>query len=67
MIYYTFSINSVWSLLPAVIYARRNSATGAMWAFVYGVFSLIALSWICAYSILTLRNSSWLTREVKNR
>lgn len=67
MIYYTFSINSVWSLLPAVIYARRNSATGAMWAFVYGVFSLIALSWICAYSILTLRNSSWLTREIKNR
>jgi hyaluronan synthase len=67
MIYYTFSINSVWSLLPAVIYARRDSATGAMWAFVYGVFSLIALSWICVYSILTLRNSSWLTREVKNR
>ena len=67
MIYYTFSINSVWSLLPAVIYARRDSATGAMWAFVYGVFSLVALSWICIYSILTLRNSSWLTREIKSR
>ena len=65
MIYYIFSINSMWSLLPAAIYARRNSKTGALWAFVYGVFSLIALSWICIYSILTLRNSSWLTREKK--
>ena len=63
MVYYVFSINSVWSLLPAAIYARRNSKTGALWAFVYGIFSLIALSWICIYSILTLRNSSWLTRE----
>lgn len=67
MIYYTFSINSVWSLLPAVIYARRDSAKGSIWAFVYGVFSLVALSWICMYSILTLRNSSWLTREIKNK
>ena len=66
MIYYIFSINSVWSLLPAAIYARRNSRTGAIWAFVYGVFSLVALSWICIYSLLTLRNSSWLTREKKS-
>lgn len=64
MLYYTFSINSVWSLLPAVIYAKRNSKSGALWAFVYGVFSLIALSWICVYSLLTLKNSSWLTREI---
>ncbi|MBO5992092.1 MAG: glycosyltransferase [Lentisphaeria bacterium] len=66
MIYYIFSINSVWSLLPAAIYARKNSKTGAIWAFVYGVFSLVALSWICIYSLLTLRNSSWLTREKKS-
>ena len=63
MIYYVFSINSMWSLLPAAIYARKNARSGVLWAFVYGVFSLIALSWICIYSILTLRNSSWLTRE----
>ena len=67
MIYYVFSINSVWSLLPAAIYARKHSKVGALWAFVYGVFSLVALSWICIYSILTLRNSSWLTREKKVR
>ena len=65
MIYYVFSINSMWSVLPAAIYARKNSKRGILWAFVYGVFSLIALSWICIYSILTLRNSSWLTREKK--
>jgi hypothetical protein len=65
MIYYLVSINGMWSLLPAAIYARRNSKTGAFWAFVYGIFSLIALSWICIYSILTLKNSSWLTREKK--
>lgn len=65
ILYYTFSINAVWSLLPAAVYARRTKLRGVLWAFVYGIFSIIALSWICIYSLLTLKNSGWLTRNAR--
>ena len=64
LLYYTFSVNGVWSLLPAAIYVRKRGGLGeALWALLYGAFSVLALSWICIYSVLTLRNSAWLTRN----
>ena len=63
ILYYFFAMNGIWSLLPAAVYARRAQLSGALWAFVYGLFNAAALSWICIYSLATLRNSKWLTRK----
>ena len=66
ILYYFIAMNGVWSLLPAAVYARRAKLGGALWAFVYGLFNAAALSWICLYSLITIRNSGWLTRKKNN-
>lgn len=66
ILYYFIAMNGVWSLLPAAVYARRAKLEGALWAFVYGLFNAAALSWICLYSLVTLRNSGWLTRKSRS-
>ena len=54
----------IWSFVPATIYASRASLRESVWSFVYGIYNLVALSWVCVYSLLTVRNSKWMTRGV---
>ena len=60
---YIFIISMIWSIIPAMIYARRYSVGKSFYAFIYGVFSLLCLSWIPLYSVLTVGNDKWMTRE----
>ena len=64
---YLISISWVWATVPALLYAERESPLKALWAFAVGIFNLFALSWICAYSWITMRNSKWMTRELRNK
>ena len=56
--------NVLWSTVPAFIYASRYGIRNAHWALVYGFYYLPFLSWIGVYSVLTLRNTSWITRQL---
>ena len=55
----------LWATVPALLYAEKESPVKALLAFAVGIFSIVALSWICAYSWFTVRNSKWMTRDVK--
>ncbi len=57
----------LWAAIPGLIYARNTSARKAVWALVYGIFCPFALSWICIYSFLTMRDSRWMTREIAHK
>jgi len=50
------------SCAPGLFYALRYHSLSAVWAFPYGFFWLLGLSWIGAYAIVTPQKSSWLTR-----
>ena len=63
---YTVSGSVMWSMMPAAIYAFRYNAKDALWAFVYGIYSVPFISWICIYSILTMGNTDWMTRRVQS-
>lgn len=52
------------TLVPALVYVKKRSLRETVWAMLYSVFNLTALSWICIYSFITMRNSKWLTREL---
>lgn len=60
---YLFVVTMIWSIIPAMIYARRYSVTKSLYAFAYGIFSVFCLSWIPLYSVLTVGNDKWMTRE----
>ena len=64
---YIFALCMIWAIVPAMIYARRYSVKRSLFAFVYSIFSLLCLSWIPLYSILTVGNDNWMTRQAKNR
>ena len=53
----------VWSLLPAIIYGNERGISKVCRAFIFGFFTLLFLSWMPIYSLFTMRNSKWLTRE----
>ena len=59
---YLVAFSTLWSALPALVYALRYGKAEAVWAFVYGLYCLPLLSWISVYSFFTMRNSKWLTR-----
>lgn len=63
LLLYTLGTCGIWALIPAILYAEKESPRKALLAFAVGIFNLLALSWICAYSWLTMRNSQWMTRE----
>ncbi|KIG14624.1 Hyaluronan synthase [Enhygromyxa salina] len=50
-------------LLPAAVYAMTRSRRGAVWAFGYALYSLLCLSWITAFALITAHRSGWLTRQ----
>lgn len=63
---FIYASAAMWSLIPAVVYIRqKESLLETIWAFGFGLYSLLAISWISIYSLFTLHNSNWLTRELK--
>ncbi len=55
------------SSLAAIIYAWKFRTFASLWAFMYGFFFFIALSWIGPYALITLHKSGWLTRQIKTK
>jgi hyaluronan synthase len=51
------------ALLPAAVFASTRTPRGAWWAFPYAVYSLICLSWISPWALITAHRSGWLTRQ----
>ena len=52
------------AIVPALFYAWRRHSSDAVWAFVYGAFWFFGLAWITPWSILTVHNGKWLTRDL---
>lgn len=51
--------------LTAVIYAWKFESFSALWAFPYGLYFFLSLSWIEPFSLLTPHKGGWLTRQIK--
>ncbi len=58
----TFLLTILWTALPALCYFLMSGGTGWIWTFTYTFFRTFFLFWISPYSLLTVRNSGWLTR-----
>lgn len=54
---------AMWSTLPALIYYLRYRTSEAMWAYAFGIFHFLALSWVGPYSLFTVHKGGWLTRQ----
>ena len=67
MLNYTVFITWLWAMIPAVLYAHRETPLKAAWAFISAVFSLFALSWVCIYSWITMSNPGWMTRDISKK
>jgi hyaluronan synthase len=52
------------STVPVIFYSIRHRNSDALWAYAYGLFWLVALWWITPWSIITMSNGKWLTREL---
>ena len=64
-LYTVFLVIAIWSTFPSFIYACKYNKKESIWAYVFGFFNFIALSWIGPYSLLTVHKSGWLTREIR--
>ncbi|HVH99768.1 MAG TPA: glycosyltransferase family 2 protein [Enhygromyxa sp.] len=51
------------ALLPAAVFATTRCPRGALWAFPYSLYSLVCLTWIAPWALLTSHRSGWLTRQ----
>ena len=51
------------ALLPAAVFATTRCPRGALWAFPYSLYSLVCLTWITPWALLTSHRSGWLTRQ----
>jgi len=51
------------ALLPAAVFAMTRAQRGASWAFPYAIYSLICLSWIGPFALISAHRSGWLTRQ----
>ena len=63
---YAIFVTWLWAMIPAVLYAHRETPLKAAWAFISALFSLFALSWVCLYSWITMNNPGWMTRNAAN-
>jgi hyaluronan synthase len=52
------------SSLPAGLYCWRRHSSEGLWAYLYSLFWLLALSWITPYALLTPHKNGWLTRRI---
>ena len=64
---YSLFFTWLWATIPAVLYAHRETPLKAAWAFVSALFSLLALSWVCIYSWITMNNPGWMTRDISKK
>jgi hyaluronan synthase len=51
------------ALLPAAVFASTRCPRGALWAFPYSLYSLVCLTWIGPWALVTAHRSGWLTRQ----
>jgi hyaluronan synthase len=49
---------------PAALYLVRHRNSNALWAYAYGLFWVVGLSWIGLYALLTCHKNAWLTRQL---
>lgn len=61
--YSVITVIMLWSTIPAFFYACRYSKNESLWSYVYGLFNFFALFWIAPYSLITIQQSGWLTRN----
>lgn len=54
---------AIFSLIPAIYYAVKNSKVNSLWIFTYNIFYFFTLFWITPYAIATASRRGWLTRE----
>lgn len=64
----TFGVNTIIGVtisasLAAIIYAWKFGTFSSLWAFVYGFYFFVALSWIRPYALITPHKAGWLTRQ----
>ncbi len=52
------------SVVPAIVYGCSRRSTDCLWAFVYGPFWALGLSWIKPYALMTAHKSAWMTRDI---
>ena len=55
----------VCSSLSAMIYLWKYRTTDALWAYGYGLFWFLSLSWITPYALFTPHRAGWLTRQAR--
>ncbi len=48
--------------IQAGLYFWRNRSTEGLWAYLYGIFWFVGLSWIVPYALMTPHKCGWLTR-----
>ena len=63
---YILLVMVLWSVLPMLVYMRKKTLKYAFHSVTYSLFSLIMLSWIPCWAIVTLNNNKWLTRGGNN-
>lgn len=57
----------IFSSIQAVFYAKKHSATEALWAYSYSIFYAFTMFWITPYAIATAGRSGWLTRDLSKK
>lgn len=57
----------LWATVPAFIYALSRGGAGAVWSFPYALYSMVCLSWISPWALVTPQRSAWLTRTLPER
>lgn len=59
-------VSLIWSIPSAVVYYReKRSLRSLIWCFWSGFYGIFTFSWIAVYALFTLRDSRWMTRELK--
>ncbi len=57
----------IFSSIQALFYAKKHSASEALWAYPYSIFYAFSLFWITPYAIATAGRSGWLTRDLTKK
>jgi hyaluronan synthase len=53
--------------IQAGLYFWRNRSTEGLWAYLYGIFWFVGLSWIVPYALITPHKCGWLTRRMSKK
>ncbi|MFO7962723.1 MAG: glycosyltransferase [Desulfobacterales bacterium] len=56
----------IFSSLMAGLYLLQTRRIDALWAYAYGAFWILGLSWIMPYALVTPHRSGWLTRQLEH-